>query len=167
MAHGPGETELSKIMSEQGGNVVEIGGGHALLGLDDFNRSADAGVVLLPSQVERVTSELLIGARKFDLARGGFQIEKSIANIAFNSALGVLQLRAALRLTTASDCSMSPSVFPPCQMESQRAHHGKCPVSATGSRHRAVVGRKRERGIVRTRRALRAFAPPALGLGRF
>ena len=66
------------------------------MGLHDFDGGADAGIVFLAGEVESVAGEFLVGAGQFDLAGGGIEIEKSVRDVAFDSALGVFDLSMTL-----------------------------------------------------------------------
>ena len=67
------------------------------MGLHDLDGGADAGVVFLAGEVESVAGEFLVGAGEFDLTGGGIEIEKGVADVAFDSALGVFELSMTLR----------------------------------------------------------------------
>src|SRR6266478_302337 len=82
----PRQTELREIVREERSNQIEIRRSDGLNGLRHFQRICNARVELLPRKTQCLLSNILIVARQIELARGGLQIEKRVANIALNSA---------------------------------------------------------------------------------
>src|SRR3954447_13388275 len=115
-------------MREQAGNVVEVSGSNRSLGLYNLNRIGNPSFKALASKLQRFACDLSVIAGHLHLTGRCLQIEKRIANFAFNAGTGILEFGAALiqsrlRLLYIAFC---PSASP--DWNAQRAGNRKRPV---------------------------------------
>ncbi len=96
-ADGACQAQFRQIVGEHAVDVVEFRAGHRFLRLHDFHVVGDTGVEALPRQIQSFFGYLRILRGHFHLAARGFQVEIRVADVAFNPASKVLDLRSSLR----------------------------------------------------------------------